>query len=115
MSISVLETLRAANRNLRSRLARLQPGSNSFSAIGPQDFLDMREELQRAIECLRQASAPDIEMQKEIAEYRGNLEQLVAALPAIHGWLLAEKARLESKRAHLDATASWLSGTKSTL
>ena len=54
------------------------------------------------------ASDPaDLELQKEISDYRSHVEKLQELLPLIHNRLLSEKARLESVRAHLAAAAAW--------
>jgi hypothetical protein len=113
-----LATLRLVNDNLRSALIRLRPEQKHCSAIRPQDFADMLGELVRAADCLRNLPAnlkAGSELEKEISEYRGNLEKLKQLLPDLHGRLLAERARLQSVRAHVAAAAAWAGASKKTL
>jgi hypothetical protein len=70
----------------------------------------MLGELLRAAECLRRLPAnlqAGSELEKEISEYRGNLEKLKQFLPDLHGRLLAERARLQSVQEHVAAAAAW--------
>jgi hypothetical protein len=52
-------------------------------------------------------SPSDSQLEEEILTYRSNVEKLQELLPLIHRRLLADKARLEKARAHLQAATAW--------
>jgi hypothetical protein len=109
-----LATLRAANKNLKSALARFHPERQHCSAIKAHELSDLRSAIQQAADCLRGISrqaAP--ELKNESLEYRGNLEQLKQLLPDFQLRLLAEKSRLEVASSHVAAAAAW-AGTGTT-
>jgi len=117
MSQDALEILRQVNDSLRFALVRLRPERRHCSTISPQDFSDIRCEVQRASECLRRLP-PDADaaaLEEQSLEYRSNLKKLRQFLPDVHGRLLAEKSRLETARNHLAAAASWDRASKGTL
>jgi hypothetical protein len=110
MPPDALETLRQVNDNLRSALLRLRPEQMHCSTIRPQDFSDLLGELLRAADCRCRLPAnleAGSELEKEISEYRGNLEKLKQFLPDLHGRLLAERARLQSVQTQVAAAAAW--------
>jgi hypothetical protein len=115
MSPDALETLRQANRDLRSALIRFDPQQRHCSSINPQDFSGLRGQLRRAAECLRRAPS-DSEaaalLQKESLEFRGNLQKLKHLLPDVQVRLLAEKSRLEMARAHMAGAEAWAQARK---
>ncbi|HKW15929.1 MAG TPA: hypothetical protein VJO35_00325 [Terriglobales bacterium] len=49
-----------------------------------------------------------------LLEYQRLLKDFKAELPHIRGWLLAERARLVSRRSHSTAVESWLRATRQT-
>ncbi|MGA7291321.1 MAG: hypothetical protein WBW85_02160 [Terriglobales bacterium] len=109
MPRDAVETLRQVNEYLRSALVRLRPERKRCSAITPQDFSDILNQLLQASECVGQRpedSEGVAAMDKESVEYRGNLERLKHFLPDLHLRLLAEKcgwkvlARTLRPRAH---------------
>jgi len=112
-----LATLRQVNSDLRSALIRLRPEQKHCSTIRPQDFSDMLGELVRAAECIRNlpTKREGSELEKEISEYRGNLEKLKQFLPDLHGRLLVERARLQSMQAHVATAAAWARASRKTL
>jgi hypothetical protein len=113
-----LEALRQVNENLRSALIRLRPERKPSSAITPQDFSDLRSQLQQAAECLRHLprdSEAATAFEKESLEYRNNLEKLKRFLPDVHARLLAERSRLEKARTHVAAAAAWGRASRNTL
>ncbi len=118
MSSSPVESLRIANGNLRAGLARLQPEPNSPCLLTPEDLCDLHAMVSYAASCRRSLASdgvPDGELEKEIREYRSNLEKLAEVLPSVQGRLLAEKARLQSARSHVTATNAWAQASKDTL
>jgi len=114
MPTASVETLRAINAYLRGALVSLRPERKHCTAVKPQDFTAILEQLLRAA-TLRDSSKPSREFEKEILEYRDNLEELKRMLPDLQGRLLAEKARLDTARSHLASTAVWAKASKSTL
>ena len=54
-------------------------------------------------------------LEKEALEYRGHLEKLKHFLPDLHVRLLAERARLETARAHAASASAWARLSKKTL
>ena len=118
MSASALDILRDANRNLRLGLLRLQPESNIADPLVPSSLSGLLAELLRVAECLGKMPAAglrEIKLEKEISEYRANLEELSQLLPSVHGQLLAEKTRLEIARSHVQAAALWTQLSQKTL
>ena len=117
MSSPTFQSLRAANHSLRARLARLPVEHHIPPAIAHTEIADLRAELLRATDCLRNLSIAglDAEVATEISEYRRNVQQLGKILPSIQGRLLIEKARLETARTHMAKAAAWAQGSKKTL
>jgi hypothetical protein len=118
MSSPTVESLRAVNRSLRARLARLPGGQTNSGGIAPTEFTDLLTELRRGTDCWRslpEASTPEGEMVSELSDYRRNVERLRTILPSLQARLLIEKTRLESARAHVTKAAAWAQGSKKTL
>jgi len=113
-----IATLRQVNDGLRSTLVRLHPEQSLCSTITPEDFSAIIGEISRARQCL-QHFAPGTEataaIEKELLEYRDNLEKLKQFLPDLHGRLLAEKVRLETANNKLAAAAAWAQANEKTL
>jgi hypothetical protein len=57
---------------------------------------------------VRAESSGLAEVAEALHEYRRLLKEFRANLPCIQGWLLAERAKLESRRSHCAAVESWL-------
>lgn len=117
MSAEVLESLRSANRSILALLAGLEPPAGSPAALQPHELSRLLETMAQAGSRLRtlQAGIYDSEVEEEAAEYRANVEHLGRILPHLHGWLLAEKARLEKAHGHLAAAAAWAEASRKTL
>jgi hypothetical protein len=56
----------------------------------------------------RAESSGSAEVAEALHEYRRLLKEFRANLPRIQGWLLAERAKLASRRSHCAAVESWL-------
>jgi len=90
-------------------------------AAAPADVVaasltELMDELLHASDLLRGAeTGPDADLEQQINQYRGNIEQLQEMLPAIQGRLIAERARLENIRSHLAAAANWTQTSRKTL
>jgi len=113
-----LEILRQVNANLLSARLGLRPEQKHCSAIRPQDFSDLRSDILRAAESLRRSPvSPETTaaLEKELLEYRGNLEKLKDFLPELHAHLLAEKSRLETAQTHVAAAVAWVQANQQTL
>ena len=109
-----VETLREVNSDLRRVLVHFQPERRHCSTIAPQDFVVVLDQLLRAASS-RNSLESSAELEQELLDYRGNLEQLQRLLPDLHGRLLAERARLESARSQLAAAAVWAEVRKTAL
>ena len=109
-----LEILREVNGYLRRALVSFRPERRHCSTITPQDFTIILDQLLRAAS-VRDPFEPTTEFEKELLEYRSNLEKLTQLLPDLQGRLLAEKARLESARSQLASAAVWAQTSKTTL
>ena len=48
------------------------------------------------------------------SEYRAALQEWREQLPRLHGWLLAEKTRLEARRAHEGGVRAWFRAQRQT-
>ncbi len=128
MPPAALDLLRRVNDNLRSALVRLRPERRHCLTLRPQDFSELLCQVLAAAECLqniRSHSAPGTAvdadllekdlLEKEALEYRGHLEKLKHFLPDLHIRLLAERARLETARAHAASASAWARVSKKTL
>lgn len=116
--MSTVETLREVNASLQLAMTRLRSENQHCSAITPDDFAGLLSEILRGAECLRfhssQSEASEA-MREAALAYRTNLEKLRDFLPELQGNLLAEKARLETARAHVQAVGAWARSSTRTL
>ncbi len=116
------------NDDLRSALVRLRPERRHCSTLRPRDFSELLCQVLEAAECLQNIrshsaaqTAADVDLiekaalEKEALEYRGHLEKLKHFLPDLHVRLLAERARLETARAHAASASAWARVSKKTL
>lgn len=118
MPSDALETLRQVNSILRSALFRLRPEQKVCITITPQDFTELRSQIQQASECLQSLppdSAASAVIEKEAAAFRCHLEDLQQFLPDLYGRLLAEKSRLETARTRVAAATAWAGASAKTL
>jgi hypothetical protein len=112
------ENLRLTNDRVRGLLNRLQRAEDTGALVKRQDFDSLLGEVTQAAAWLRQLSpqsANDVELAREISDYRNSLEHLQRRLPAIRSRLLAEKVRLEGTRCHLKAALAWADASQGTL
>ncbi len=118
MPSAAAESLRIANVDLCAGLARLQPEPNAPWLVKPEDLSHLLGVVLRAASCRRLLAsevAPDAELEKEIREYRSNIEKLAKVLPSVQGRLLAEKARLQNAQSRMAATKAWAQASQDTL
>jgi hypothetical protein len=118
MPAEAIATLRRVNDGLRSTLVRLHPERSLCSTITPEDFSAIIGEISRARQCLQHllpGTDAAVAVEKELMEYRDNLEKLKQFLPDLQGRLLAEKVRLETANHKLAAAAAWAQANEKTL
>lgn len=112
--------LRETNHRLSSLLDNLlpaaaPPGSEPRVAT-PQQMARLLSELLRAGQRLRTLPAhKDAALEQELTAYRKLVERLRAVMPAIHGALLRERARLERERHRVRAVSEWARVSRETL
>lgn len=116
---SRVHTLREANRRLPDWLNCVDARHEQAVVATPEQMAGLLSELLMAGEGLRAGAIPerglDPELDDELDKYRRNVERLQRMLPAIHSQLLAERARLESQRARVQATGEWARASRRTL
>ena len=116
---SRVQTLRDANRRIPDWLDCVVARKEQAAVVTPDQMAGLLSELLKAGEGLRAEPVPekglDPELDDERDKYRRNVERLKRMLPAIHGQLLVEQARLESQRARLQAAAEWACASRRTL
>jgi hypothetical protein len=118
MESAATEALRLANDKVRSALNRFQSSRGGVVSIRTNDFTALRKEVLSAANCLRSVPADrgsDAELEKEISEYRTNLQQLAQILPLIHVGLQARRGRLQTALDHLQAAVAWAEASKKSL
>jgi TolA-binding protein len=105
------------NARLRFWLDTLAAHSTTeSSSASPQQISGLLAELMRAGERLRTLPAVrSAQLQKELDQYRGNVERLRDLLPSIQRALLEHRARLEQERNRLRTAADWAHGSRQTL
>jgi len=109
--MSASEQLCSLNQMIEQFIADLRVGSLSSPAL-TSIFETMCGMAPHLVEL---TAAEGLQVRAEINIYRKHLCALQNVLPIIEGLLLAEKARLQVKRSHLQLAAQWLSASKETL
>jgi hypothetical protein len=87
-------------------------------AATPRQIAALLSELMRAGQGLRSLPIPserDAALERELSQYRKQVERLRALLPSIHGTLLGERARLEQERGQVVSAAEWAHRSRETL
>lgn len=86
------------------------------SPARPDQMQTLLTELMHVGECLGARPAEsDPEFDRELAEYRVQVERLRSLLPSIHEALLAERARIEHERSRLHSASEWVRRSRQTL
>jgi hypothetical protein len=96
----------------------LQSTQNHSVLVTGQDFEDLRGELTVAALWLRKVSPEsisEIELAREVSQYRKLLTGLQEILPLVYVRLQMEKARLEVESTHKGAAAAWAGASRSTM
>lgn len=112
-----VEALRNINRRLRTLLDTVAPENVEPVPATPEQLAGLLTELLQAGDLLRQprVEAHTLEMDGEINSYRKNVERLRDIVPIMQTRLLAERARLEAERTHLESAAAWARANRKTL
>jgi len=116
----LVENLRETNSRLSFWLENLLPDQTPSSArpraATPQQMSGLLSELMQAGEWLKHLPPEkDPVLERELTDYRRNVERLRDLLPLIHSTLLQERARLEQQRARVASAAEWARGSHQTL
>jgi hypothetical protein len=99
----------------------LNPPSSTRSnlaprAATPQQMAALLSELMQAGQWLRSLpSEKDVALERELSQYRKQVERLRAVLPSLQQTLLGERARLERERARVVSAAEWACRSRQTL
>lgn len=110
-SNDILNLVRAAADELRRAVAAFAPGGQVSTQLIAAAFAAARhisEARLVAHESIEDAAG----LRDAVNDYRSALQQWHQQLPRVHGWLLAERARLERRRAHTDSVSSWLQASR---
>lgn len=109
--------LRHANARLTFWLDSMSAASagSQTPVATPQQISGLLSALMAAGERLRHLPAvQSVELQRELAQYRRNVEHLRDLLPSIQQALLEQRARLEAERRRLRSAAEWVRGSRQT-
>jgi hypothetical protein len=116
---SLLETLRSTNPRLRFLLDSIAAGAGDPAVATPGHMAALLQELSTVGAALRARPLPapghDAELDRQLAQYRSQVERLRELLPSIHQQLLAERARLEAQRSRFQSAAAWARTSRQTL
>jgi hypothetical protein len=114
-----LQNLRETNQRLKRWLETVAAPHERPVGVNPEYMSALLSELLRAGTGLRSQPLPargdDPEFDRELAEYRGQVERLREILPSMHTQLLAERARIEAQRARVRSAAEWARASRQTL
>jgi hypothetical protein len=58
--------------------------------------------------------ATEATLNRALSEFRSALVEWYRNLPRLHGWLLAERARLSCRRAHAESVQTWIETDRQT-
>jgi hypothetical protein len=116
---SLVENLRETNHRLSFCLDSMVAKHGQPALATPEHMAGLLSELLRTGAGLRAEPTPakgdDPDLHRELEKYRCNVERLREFLPAIHGQLLVERARLEAQRARVRSAAEWARASRQTL
>lgn len=118
MSATAMEILGNANTFLQKNLTLFQPERTRCSSVRAEDLSALCTELgivAGSLEDMPQEARNAPGFQRQLNEFRGNLEQLRQLLPGFHDRLLAEQSRLAMAKVHSAAAIAWAQANKKTL
>lgn len=108
--------IRKAADAIRSALEGLEPGVQPELKHVSAAFV----EVERVIEFRRRSRTNNCNDRMPgatalaLAGYRAALAEWDRQLPRLHGWLLAERARLSARRAHAGSVETWIETDRQT-
>jgi hypothetical protein len=113
------QNLRDTNRRLSAWLESMIAKDGQPAVTNPEHIAALLSELVRVGADLRAEPLPakgtDLELDGELETYRRNVERLRELLPSVHSQLLAERARIEARRAQVQSAAQWARASRQTL
>ncbi len=109
------QSLQTANGKMRQMLGILVLQDSGPLQVTAGDLSDLLMSIQYASHELESHENHAKSVKSELSEFHRNLEQLKLALPHLHTRLLAERARLELQRRHVNAASHWAEANKGTL
>jgi len=113
--MSLKQSLQDANGKMRQMLGMLVLQDSGPLQVSAGDLSELLSSIQYASHELASHEDGAKAAKSELSEFHRNLEQLKVALPHLHSRLLAERARLELQRRHLNAASHWAEASKGTL
>ena len=113
--IELTQEMTRATEAMRRALTGLVPGSRLDLDSVMQAFRGVQRvsEIRRELRSARQ-NARGAEYARCEAEYRAALADWDRHLPRLHGWLLAERARLGSRSGHAQRVRAWIDADRQT-
>jgi hypothetical protein len=110
---SLLESLHNVNSRIRRLLATLHHDTMVTAAQGLSTLLADLTEIGPQLDGRSMRSNHETYV-RELREYRRLLQELQREIPVLHSRFLAERARLERERNHLQATTCWTNAALTT-
>ena len=110
-SLLKTEQIERASTAIRRALSALNAGGRVALDEVSAAFAEVRRvtEMRLAAQSLTLPSInSELESNRALSEYRAALIEWDRHLPRLHGWLLAERARLSSRRIHAVSVQSWV-------
>jgi hypothetical protein len=111
LTSSRCKDLRETNVRLRAWLDGTTADRADRNKTSPANISFLLSELLHAGAGLRSEPIPtrgtDPELDRELDEYRRNVERLRDLLPSIHRQLLTERAKLEAQRSRVQSALAW--------
>lgn len=111
------EHVERATMAIRRALNGLRPGTRPAVDDVFAAFIEVRRvtELRTsALTANRPAAQTGATLTRCLTEYRAALKDWDRHLPRLHGWLLAERSRLSSRRIHAGSVQSWVETARQT-
>jgi hypothetical protein len=117
MGTELLEVIRDANREFQEFIEKVsQDGAKVVESRGAArrlEKLDLRlKQVSQHLDSASPSAAHQPEAAYQFMKYRENLKTLRNILETLQFSLLAEKARLESTRANMQAACAWASSVR---
>jgi hypothetical protein len=111
------EQIERATTAIRRALSGLQPGTRIALDDVFAAFIEVRHVTEMRL-ATQSIASPSVKtgaaLNRALKEYRAALTDWDRHLPRLHGWLLAERARLSSRRVHAVSVQSWVETDRQT-